>query len=99
HVRLHKTDNAARVLWFAPYGVVDSYLYESAYDIPTKDLIDCYAIIQKWTDQTISADLYRRIVGSEKISSNEMLGNHFYMVKRGMKTRYYVNLETAAGLD
>ncbi|AFO70844.1 ribonucleotide reductase large subunit [Pseudomonas phage vB_Pae10145-KEN51] len=96
---LNKTDNGARVLWAAPYGDDDSYVYESAYDIPTKDLIDCYAIIQKWTDQTISADLYRRIVGSEKISSNEMLGNHFYMVKRGMKTRYYVNLETAAGLD
>ncbi|MFO5855046.1 hypothetical protein, partial [Klebsiella pneumoniae] len=72
---------------------------ESAYDIPTKDLIDCYAIIQKWTDQTISADLYRRIVGSEKITSNDLLGKYFFMVKRGMKSRYYVYLVTAAGLD
>lgn len=96
---INKTDNNNVINWAAPYSDDPAYLYELAYDIPTKDLIDFYAIFQKHTDQGISADLYRRIVGDEKISSNEMLGIFFHYVKRGMKTRYYMNVETSANIS
>lgn len=96
---MNKTDNAVVIRWAAPHHDNPDYLYEYAYDVPTKDMIDCYAIFQKFTDQAISADLYRRLVGDEKISSNEMLKDFFYMVKMGMKTRYYVNTETSGGYD
>ena len=86
---LMKTDNAVNVRWAAPFSDHESYKYEYAYNIKTKDMIDTYAIFQKFTDQTISADLFRKITGDEKISSNEMLKDYFYMVKMGMKTRYY----------
>lgn len=94
-----KTDNAVVVRWAAPNHDDPSYEYEYAYDVPTKDMIDTYAIFQKFTDQAISADLYRRIVGADKITSNEMLKDCFYMAKMGMKTRYYQNTETNAGID
>lgn len=94
-----KTDNATVVRWAAPYSDHEDYKYEYAYDIKTKDMIDIYAIIQKFTDQAISADLYRRLVGSEKITSNEILRDFFYMLRMGMKTRYYVNTETSEGYD
>lgn len=98
---LMKTDNAVNVRWAAPFSDHESYKYEYAYNIKTKDMIDTYAIFQKFTDQTISADLFRKITGDEKISSNEMLKDYFYMVKMGMKTRYYQNTETNGelGLD
>jgi ribonucleoside-diphosphate reductase alpha chain len=73
--------------------------YELAWDIPTEDMIDCYAIMQKWTDQSISADLWRKIQGDEKIGTKEMIDIFLRMVKFGMKTRYYMNSMTAKGID
>ncbi|QEM42118.1 ribonucleotide reductase of class Ia (aerobic), alpha subunit [Pseudomonas phage vB_PaeM_PS119XW] len=96
---INKSDNNNLINWAAPFGDDKAYKYELAYDIPTKDMIEAYAIFQKWTDQGISADLYRRIIGDEKISSNEMLRDYFLQVKLGMKTRYYMNTETSANLS
>lgn len=96
---LSKNDQNNHLYWAAPYGDDPAVKYQFAWDIPTKDMIDCYAIIQKFTDQGISADLYRRIVGSEEIDSNELLKDYFHMVKMGMKTRYYFNTETTANLS
>lgn len=96
---IFKSDGNTVIQWAAPNSDDPSFAYEFAWDISTKDMIDCYAIFQKWTDQGISADLYRRIVGSETISSNEMIKDFLYMVKMGLKTRYYQNTETSASLD
>ncbi len=62
-------------------------------------MIDCYAIIQKFTDQAISADLFRKIIGDEVVTSSEMLKDYFYMVKMGLKTRYYQNSKTSEGTE
>jgi ribonucleoside-diphosphate reductase alpha chain len=58
-------------------------------------MIDCYAIIQKWTDQSISADLYRKLIGSDTVTTKEMISDYLYMTKMGMKTQYYTNVYTA----
>jgi ribonucleoside-diphosphate reductase alpha chain len=89
---LIKTDNGITINWTVPDSSLD---YQLAWDVPTKDLIEDYAIIQKWTDQAISADEYRRISGSEKITTDEMLQNYFLRCKYGQKTRYYLNTKTA----
>lgn len=96
---LSKNDQNNVLYWAAPFGDDPSYKYELAWDIPTKDMIDCYAIFQKFCDQAISADLWRRIVGKDRIESNELFRNYFYMVQMGMKTRYYFNTETTANLS
>lgn len=96
---LSKNDQNNHLYWAAPYGDDPAIKYQFAWDIPTKDMIDCYAIFQKFTDQAISADLYRRIVGSEQIDINDLLKEYFYMVKMGMKSRYYYNTETTANLS
>ncbi len=98
NLTVKKTDEQNTVYWAAPYGDDPAYKYEIAYDVPTRDLIDCYALIQKWTDQGISADLFRRIVGAEKVKSTEMIGDYLHMVQRGLKTRYYQNTLTTEGL-
>lgn len=96
---LIKTDDSSVTYWAAPEGERLKDNYELAWDVPTHDLIDDYAIIQKWTDQGLSADLYRRIIGSETISSEEMIGDYLHMTKRGLKSRYYQNSKTSEGVE
>ena len=94
-----KSDNTTIINWCAPDGEKLQNKYELAWNVPTKDMIDCYAIVQKFTDQAISADLYRKIVGDEVVTSKEMLGDYFYMTKMGLKTRYYQNSKTSDGVE
>lgn len=90
---LIKTDNNITTYWAAPNG--DKLNYELAWNIPTKDMIDIYGIFQGFTDQAISADLWRRIEGAEKVTSDEMLENFFHMLRVGMKSQYYSNTKSA----
>jgi ribonucleoside-diphosphate reductase alpha chain len=92
-ITLNKSDNNIITYWAAPDG--DKLNYELAWDVPTKDLIDIYGIIQGFTDQSISADLYRHIRGAEKVTTDEMLENFFHMVRVGMKSQYYMNVKSA----
>lgn len=93
---LIKGDANKITYWAAPNGEILKNNYESAWDIPTRDLIKVYAIVQKFTDQGISADLFAD-VSSSKVSSTEMLRQYFDMVKYGLKSRYYMNTLTTRG--
>jgi ribonucleoside-diphosphate reductase alpha chain len=94
-----KTNDTQVNHWAAPEGTRLRNRYQSAWDIKTSDMIKVYAIMQKWTDQAISADLFVRIQGDEKVSSSAMIQDYLDMVKYGMKTRYYVNSLTSEGVD
>ncbi|AGG57940.1 ribonucleoside diphosphate reductase subunit alpha [Vibrio phage helene 12B3] len=67
--------------------------YELAWDIPTKDIVDCYAIFQKFHGQGISGDLWTDYskYPDEKVPVSEMLTNFFYSTKMGLKSWYYQN--------
>lgn len=73
--------------------------YENAYDIPTKDLMECYALLQKYTDQAISADEYIDYTKQKdrKVSMKETMQNFLYAKKLGVKTSYYKNFKTGMG--
>jgi ribonucleoside-diphosphate reductase alpha chain len=93
---LSKTDGNVTIRWAAP-GSDDSELhYQSAWDISEIDMIKAYAVFQKFADQGISADLWRRIKDDDKIGSKELLSHYFAMFKYGMKTRYYYNSNVAS---
>jgi len=94
---LKKGDADNMIYWAAPEGEKLNRWYELAWDVPTMDMIDTYAIFQKFTDQGISGDEFRRILGDEKVGSKEMITNFLYMTKMGLKTRYYVNTKTTDG--
>lgn len=70
--------------------------YELAYDVPIKDLVDVYAIIQKFTGQCISADLYED-QSQGKSSGSKLVSAMVRMMILGVKTRYYYNTRTATG--
>lgn len=96
---LIKTDNHRVNYWAAPDGDVLGDHYESAWDIPNRDMVEMYAIVQKWTDQGISADFYRRVVGDAWISSTEMIEHYLHRVRLGLKSKYYMNQKTSDGLQ
>lgn len=98
---LNKTDGSVTIRWAAPNSDDASWKYQSAWDISEVNMIKAYAVFQKFTDQAISADLWRRIKDDDLIGSKELLSHYFAMVKYGMKTRYYYNSNVASdkGLD
>lgn len=98
-IYIMKTNDTLTNHWAAPDGTKLESKYQSAWDISTTDMIKAYAIMQKWTDQAISADLYAKIQGDAKISSTTMIRDYIDMVKYGMKSRYYVNSLTSSGVD
>ncbi|MDO5691656.1 MAG: ribonucleoside-diphosphate reductase subunit alpha [Pseudomonadota bacterium] len=95
---LIKTDNQRVNYWAAPEGDALGAAYQSAWDIPARDMTELYAIVQKWTDQGISADFYRKVIGDECIESTELIENYLYRVRLGLKSKYYMNQKTSAGM-
>lgn len=96
---LIKTDNQRVNYWAAPEGDTLADRYQSAWDIPAKDMTEIYAIVQKWTDQGISADYYRRVIGDASIASSELIEDYLYRVKLGLKSKYYMNQKTSNGMQ
>lgn len=95
---LIKGDANKVTYWNAPNGEKLKKHYEIAWDIPVSALIKVYAIIQKWTDQAISADFYADVSNS-KVSSTNMIKDYLEMCKYSQKTRYYMNTLTTRGVS
>lgn len=92
-----KTIGSVKVTFLAPnFEELD---YQLAWDVPTKDQTEIYAVVQRHCGQAISADYYRKFEAGVKrsISMKELLNNWFYRVALGTKTKYYNN--SAAGAD
>ena len=96
---LMKTNETLVNHWVAPDSTKLKNKYELAWDISTTEMIKVYAIIQKWTDQGISADLFVNLRGVQKVSSSNIVQDYLDIVKYGMKSRYYVNSLTGGGVD
>lgn len=93
-----KTDNQRVNYWAAPDSDELADKYQSAWDIPTDDMAEMYAIVQKWTDQGISADFYRKVIGDDSIESTELIKDYLYRIRLGLKTKYYMNQKTSEGM-
>jgi ribonucleoside-diphosphate reductase alpha chain len=94
-----KTNDTSVNHWCAPDSTKLKNWYQSAWDISTTDMIRVYAVMQKWTDQGISADLFVKIIGDDKVAASSMINDYLDMVKFGMKTRYYIVSLTSNGVN
>lgn len=92
---LIKTDADNTIYWAAPEGERLGKWYENAYDIQTSDMTDVYSIIQKFSDQSISADYYKKLPAGYTVPTSDMIKDFLYRVKMGVKTTYYFNSNTA----
>lgn len=96
-----KTSGTNKNLFIAPDLDTLKDFYELAWNIPTKDMIEVYAVVQKFTGQSISADIYIKLTkaNDRSVSAKELLTQFIYMDKLEMKTRYYINTSTGVDLD
>lgn len=92
---LTKSDDGIISRWAAPDSDQLVGQYQSAWDVAIEDQVDLYGITQKFTDQGISADLWRRIPEGDTIPSTEMLTTFLQMTKLGLKSSYYKNSLTS----
>lgn len=73
---------------------VDKLNYQYAYDVPIKDLTECYAIMQKFISQGISADFYYDKNEEASNSGKALLYGMLLRNHLGLKTKYYSNFKT-----
>lgn len=93
-----KKRSEGNLLFIAPEWEKLKDNYEIAWDIDTKDIYEMYGIVQKFTDQGISADDYINY-NSDKVSQDKLTGDILYGMKIGLKTLYYCNSKTNTGGD
>jgi ribonucleoside-diphosphate reductase alpha chain len=91
---IKKTDENNTVDWVATDSDLLVDKYEIGYDIPSERMIECYAILQKFTDQSISADTYRDRSTDVMLSDRQILTDYLLMMRYGVKSKYYSNTLT-----
>lgn len=97
-VKVLKTNGSKMTRFLVPNSDTLGDEYELAWDIKTKDMIDVYACVQAFTDQSISSDFYLDFTKGD-ITGEDMLKDWLYQTALGMKTRYYINSKTNSGND
>ena len=96
---LNKSNETLSFSYVVPESTKLKDKYEIAWDIDTNHMIDVYAILQKWCDQSLSSDFYRRLEGTDTVTVTEMLKHYIRRHKYGLKTRYYQNSKTSKSID
>lgn len=97
HKMVYKDSKSGKVQFFAPKS--DVLYYENAFDVDPYDILNMYAIIQKFNDQSISADTYLNLsrYPNNSIPKSEQIKLFLYGNKIGVKTLYYNNTRTGRG--
>ncbi|MDB4461479.1 ribonucleoside-diphosphate reductase subunit alpha [bacterium] len=88
---INKGDSTKSVTFVAPKHDRDDYEYQLAWDIPVKKMLNVYGVIQKFTDQAISADSWVGKREDGTFSGDEAVENFLYAAWLGIKTKYYTN--------
>ena len=96
---IKKTNETLSLSYVAPDLDKLHKYYQSAWDIEVVDMVKVYGILQKFCDQTISADVWYKVKGGETIKSNKLLSDFFAFIRYGVKTRYYTNSNTSKNID
>lgn len=82
--------------WVAPeYEILKDY-YDIAWEVPTKDMIHCYAIMQKFIDMGISCDFWIDRSKNRDVSTKQLIQELFWCNKYGLKGNYYYNTKMDA---
>lgn len=72
--------------------------YQLAWTLTPEEICKFYGVIQKFTDQGISADFYSNRKDNPELKASRLLDEFFYMYKYGLKSRYYTNSLTTKSL-
>ena len=92
---LRKSNETNTVNYVAPDSDKFGKYYDSAWTLSPRAIFNTYAIVQKFTDQTISADVWYKVNGGNHITSENLLDDLFYAQHLGVPNRYYTNSNTS----
>ena len=93
-ITLMKKIGKLTVRYVVPHS--DVYDYDIAWNIDPKDMINVYAVIQKWTDQAISLDEFFDVSNATaQMNINTLMKLWLYRQHMGLKTHYYTNTKTS----
>lgn len=92
---LKKSDASNILDWVAPFAEELQWDYQSAWDIDTLDHILHYGIWNKFTDQTVSCDMYRDRRQTLELSADKLIQEYLLMKEVGVPTHYYGNSRVA----
>lgn len=90
-LNLLKTDANNALDWVAVDNDILGDKYQLAWEVNPIGMIQAYAVIQKFTDQAISADEYADRVRKPVIDSDELIEVWRAAAKYGEKSAYYQN--------
>lgn len=86
-----KIDASNVLRWAAPYSDDPNYEYHSMWDTTLIEQNSVHGMAQKWCDQAPSADWWLNFQKSLTIGSSELFAAEVDRIKKGVKTRYYMN--------
>lgn len=93
-LNLTKTDAENVLDWVAKDNDIHEDRYQLAWELSFDEMAQVYGVIQKFTDQSISADFYEDRRKNPMIGTTKLIKEWASMVKWGVKTRYYTNSYT-----
>lgn len=93
-LEINKSDRSNIINWAANDDVKLRRWYETSWSISWSDMTKVYGVLQKFCDQSISADYWRHFGPDEKVTDKELLEHLVEKVRAGIKTRYYFNSKT-----
>lgn len=106
---LKKSDSSNILEWCAPDNDILADAYQLAWETTTIEQIQYYAVMQKWIDMAISADIYRdrtkKMLNEENeevlipITDDELFKEQVAIVKYGVKSEYYMNTFTGGKVE
>lgn len=88
---LKKTDGSNTLDWVPINSDLHGENYQLAYDIDPIDLYKYYGVLQKFCDQSNSADTYEDRVKNPVLESNLLIKRAVARAKYGVVTNYYQN--------
>lgn len=89
---ISKTDGDSKIQWVAPEA--EELDYTIAWDMTLIEQARLVAVLQKFTDQAISAEFYRRVGKAETIPLSEIIEFAETCDLLGVKSWYYANTNT-----
>lgn len=97
-IYLKKTDASNAIDFTARESDTLESKYEIAWNLTHETQSKVYGVIQKFTDQAISADFYSDRTTEKQLKATRLLEELFCMYKYGHKSRYYTNSKTTESI-
>lgn len=96
-VSMGKTDATNMIDWVAMDSDTLKPHYQIAWTVKPRAMFNVYAVIQRFTDQGISADVYADRSSTIDLSAEELILTTAHASRMGLKSRYYFNSKTDKG--